>query len=274
MNSVEPKVELTAPNIFGTRARQYICVICRKIFRTKSSECPACQADKSLIVLDDKFSRGRGFVQADQFEAPFRESFSAGDWRPIFPRGIEGGTIIVLRGLAGAGKTRLAVKLAVQIAISTNGGRAGILSFENPTADVIRSAEGVGVSLQDLLVSDAEWEETQLRSAAQAGIVALVIDSVQKMGQKPSLYYECLKEWVHGGEGGRVLIVISQSNAKGGTRGGLGIEYDLAETVARVEETNKPGIARVIVDKKNRFGPLGKFEAPLVAGRALLKRVK
>jgi predicted ATP-dependent serine protease len=274
MSSVQAQTDLTATPLFGTRARSYICVICKKTFRTKYLECPECHGDKTLIVLDEKLSRGRGFIRADQYEAPFRETYSAGDWGAIFPRGIEGGTIILLRGLGGAGKTRLAMKLAVAIAVATDGGRAGILSFENPTADVVRSAEGVGISLEDLLVSDAQWEEAQLRSAAQAGIVALVIDSVQKMGDKPSLYYDSLKEWVHGGNGGRVLIVISQSNAKGGTRGGLSIEYDLAECVARVEETTKPGIARVIVDKKNRFGPLGKFEAPLVSGRARLKRVK
>jgi hypothetical protein len=229
--------------------------------------------DKGLFAQTGKFVRRRGFIRGSEHVPEFRETYDPGDWAPVFPEGVPGGTTILFRGLAGAGKTRLAMKLAVAIGTSVEGGSAAICSLENPTDDVVRMATGVGVDPDDILISDAEWNETQLRQAANAGVRALVIDSIQKMGDRPNLYFEKLKEFTHGGQGGRVLIAISQSNARGGTRGGLSAEYDLAETVAVVTKTATPGIALITIEK-NRYAPPGKFKAGLVSGAARLKRVK
>lgn len=269
MSPVQSPDPLTpAPNT-GTRGRVYICAECKNKFASWTNTCPKCGLDKGLYLLPDKFARGRGgFVKAGDWVQEYRETYDPGDWGIIFPRGIPGGTIILLRGLAGAGKTRLALKLATRI------GPAAILSLENPTDDVVRMCDGAGVPTDDLLIHDGEWSENNLRIAAQKGVSALVIDSVQKMGTRPSLYFENIKEFARSGTGGRVVICISQSNAQGGTRGGLGIEYDLAEVVARVEATGRAGIARITIDKKNRYGPLGKFEGALIPGAARLKRVK
>jgi len=217
--------------------------------------------------VPNKFARGRGFVKGSEHVREYRATFDAGDWEPVFPDGIPGGTIILLRGLAGSGKTRLAMRLAVAI------GSAGIVSLENPTDDVVRMCVGVGVDPDEILISDASWSESTLRLAANLGISALVIDSLQKTAERPNIYFDRIKEYVRGGRGGRVVIAISQSNARGGTRGGLSAEYDLAETVAEVKQTAQPGVALVEIGK-NRFGPPGRFKAGLIPGAARLKRVK
>jgi hypothetical protein len=269
MSPVEQKDERPPSPAPGSKGRTYICAICHARFSTFTAWCPDCGADKGLYLVQDKFARGRGgFQKVSGIEQEFTEHYNAGDWSPVFPEGVPGRCILLMRGKPGSGKTRLAMKLATCI------GRAGMLSMENPKTKVAEMVKGVGVDPDEISVDDGqEFNEHKLKVAERSNFDALVIDSIQYMGTKPSQYYDALKAYAGSGEGGRVLIVISQTNAKGGTKGGRDAEFNLATIVADVSRTEFPGMAMIEIEK-NQHGPPGRFKSALVPGTQRLTRMK
>jgi hypothetical protein len=121
MSSVQRLVELTPEPKKRTRARVYACALCEKKFFTLTDWCPACGGDHALyLVPEDQLDEHQGLVRADSYVLPERNHFKVGEWGGAFPKGyIPGGTILVLRGAPGAGKTRLALRLGTKQRLCT-----------------------------------------------------------------------------------------------------------------------------------------------------------
>lgn len=261
MNSVQAFDDLTEKPIRRTRARVYACCLCTKKFFTHTDWCPSCGGDKSLfLVPEDAIEEAQGFVRAGTYKVPERNHYHVGDWGAAFPRGwIPGGTILVLRGAPGAGKTRLAMRLGTKQKL------CACVELELPLDDALETAESCGADMDRLLVIDEFRGQVTFDEAAKEGADCLIIDSVQKLDTKASRWFDSIRRFAKGGDGGRLVIVITQSNAKGGTRGGLAIEYDLAETMAMIRPTDQDGISEVTVEK-NRRGKCPTFEASKLKG--------
>lgn len=271
MSSVQSLVQLTVAPKSRTRTRVYACALCEKKFFTLTDWCPACGGDKTLyLVPEDELDEHHGLIRADSYVLPERNHFKVGEWGGAFPKGyIPGGTILVLRGAPGAGKTRLALRLGTKQRLCT------CLELELPIDDALETAESCGADMGRLLLSDNFRGLESFDEAAKEGSDCLIIDSIQKLDSRPGKYFDAIRRFAKGGNGGRLVIVITQSNAKGGTRGGLAIEYDLAETMAMVRPTDQDGIAEVTVEK-NRRGKCPTFEASKLAGAEprKIKRIK
>ena len=253
-------VELTAAPNKSTRARVYRCCLCQKKFPSNNGWCPACGGQRALYLLEDgeTLEALPDLIRADAFTMPSRKMFPAGDWAPCYPKGIPGGTIILMRGAPGAGKTRLALRLGTQM------GLCGYISLELTAEDCVETAEVCGADCSRLVIADQFDEHRTLEQLGKEGCSVLGLDSIQKLGFKPQRYYDDIQRFARGGNGGRVVLVITQSNAKGGTRGGLSLEFDLAESVCMVRDA-KDGLCEVTMEK-NRRGPCAVFLTPKVAG--------
>ena len=268
MPRVDNVVELTGAPKTRTRARVYLCILCSKKFFTDNGWCPSCGGDKSLVLLPPELAEldAGALVRANAYTPGVRNFYEAGEWAGAYPKGVPGGTVLVLRGDPGAGKTRLALRLGTRQRL------CGMLELEMSREECFDLALSAGADMDRLIVGDTfRGPDTFSRFAAE-GCDCLIIDSVQKLAYKPAPFFNDIRRWAKGGDGGRLVIAITQSNAKGGTRGGLSIDFDLAETSAHVRVTEHDTVAEVDV-WKNRQGHCCKFRAAKGPdGEPLLKR--
>lgn len=266
MNTVQAFPYLTPVPDKLTRGRVYQCAFCAKKCFAFSRWCPHCRVDGALYIVTENTVGGRvGPVDAGEFVAPEPGSLDAGEWMPVYPRHIRPGCVLLMRGAPGAGKTRSALRLATHI------GPAGIIELESPVDDCIETAKSAGADTSPgrLKVWDEFRGEDTFREAEALGLKCLIVDSYQKLGGRPTQWYDPIRRFARR-QG--MCIVITQSNARGGTRGGLGLEYDLAETTAMLTEGKPKGWANVEV-LKNRRGSTGTFKIDIIGGERL-RRVK
>jgi hypothetical protein len=267
MSTVQATPFLTPVPIELTRGRVYQCAFCQKKCWAFTRWCPHCRVDGALYVCLEETASGRtGPIDAGEYVPPDPGSLDAGEWLPVFPRHIKPGTVLLMRGAPGAGKTRSSLRLATHI------GPAGIIELESPPDDCVDTATSAGADISPgrLKIWDEFHGEDTFREAEALGIKCLILDSYQKLGGRPTQWYDPIRRFARR-QG--MVIVITQSNARGGTRGGLGLEYDLAETTAMLTPTAKKGITKIEV-LKNRRGTCGTFTVDIAGGERGLRRVK
>jgi hypothetical protein len=195
------------------------------------------------------------------------------EWAPALPRGLPLGRSLLLRGRPGAGKSRVAFRLAGQL------GKAMIFGLEMGNELSLDSANNAGAKLDEIL-----WYEG-LEGLSDLDAVnpdVVVIDSIQKLRKDRRRTVDRLMQWAKDFD--RNLILVSQLSAEGKSRYGEDDDFDVDMTVdiwAGRHPKHGPrkdlhgledeprhcadGCAHASV-AKSRVCPLVAFDVPIVAG--------
>jgi hypothetical protein len=194
------------------------------------------------------------------------------DWSAVWPRGVPLGRTFLLRGRPGAGKSRLAYRLAAQL------GRAMVFGIEMGKTLSLDTARQAGAQCEQLVWYDDLEGLAELELLEPA---VVVIDSIQKLRRARRQTVDRLMAWAKQSDSS--LVLVSQLSADGKSRYGEDDDFDCDMTVDvwpgrttkgprkdvhLFEDTHRrcdDGCAHVLV-AKSRVCPLVAFDAPIVAG--------
>lgn len=262
---------LTPKSKENTRARlgRWKCYACGHEWRAEAPP-PYCRecGQRGAYVFEDLCLKGSRSEEV----APLRPGTPVPEWSIALPQGLPLGTSLIVRGRPGAGKSRLAFRLASQI------GQTSVLALEMGKSLSVDSARSAGARL------DCLWWYDDLSALDELDVLGprvVVVDSTQKLGRSRSSVVARLRQWALTND--RNLILISQLGKHGTSRYGESDDFD-CDIVADVshgstpQETRKAihgfdaeptpcrqGCAHVSIAKA-RLCPLVAFDVPIFGG--------
>lgn len=194
------------------------------------------------------------------------------EWSVPLPKGLPRGRSIVLRGRPGAGKSRIAYRLASQIGVTMAFGLEMGKKLSRQTA------ADAGAKMATLFWYD---EIGGLEDERYLNPECKVFDSVQKIGQGWRGIVRAQMDWAK--ETGGTLILVSQMNIKGSSRFSEDADFDCDIVVDVLPSFDKEKVRRTALHgfetehtqcqvgcahlsvAKSRCCPLVAFDVPIVA---------
>lgn len=263
--------DLTATEKTDTRARlvRWICIGCGHEWRGKvlPPRCKRCDVSSGYAPEEVKLI-GSASDEIEELEY----GALLPEWATALPRGFPLGKVLMMRGRPGAGKSRIAFRLATQL------GRAMIFGLEMGKTLSLDTARSAGAKVDDVLWYEG-LEGLEELETVDPNMVA--IDSIQKLNYDRKRVIQRLTDWANAN--GRNVILISQLSADGKSRYGEDADFD-ADMNCDVspgrtdkgprkylhgleEEPRKcrEGCAHVSV-AKSRVCPLLAFDVPIISG--------
>jgi DNA repair protein RadA/Sms len=204
----------------------------------------------SLAVTEDSSSQAR-------------RSFGLSELDRVFGGGLVPGSVTLLGGEPGIGKSTLLLQVAAAL---SNDERTIYASGEESAAQISMRAKRLQVSARALaLVSDNSLDAI-LALAAQRKPNLLIIDSIQAMqlasvessAGSPLQLRECAAALVRFAKGGACAVIIVGHVTKDGSIAGPKLLEHLVDTVLYFE-SDAGSRYRMLRATKNRFGPVNEL---------------
>lgn len=230
----------------------FACVNCGTDYAKRRDECRGCGLFGSIVAAK-RDGRRRAVCVAD-LAAKEIERVQSGHaaWDLVVGGGTAVGSVIVVAGVAGVGKTTIVCHVAAACARAM-GGRALVLSAEMSADGIAATARRARADLGALFVI-----ETRELTAASAAVETeaprvVVLDSIQRIGV-PGLGEDAAQKatvreamrWAQSAK--RIVILVSQLTKEGAVAGPQGTIHDV-DTIVWVRKKE------LRVPSKNRFGP-------------------
>jgi hypothetical protein len=267
-----PELTETKKEDTRTRARaivRWICIGCGHEWRGKTlpSRCRRCNVEGGYAPEEIRLIGSR----SDDVE-DLEYGKVLPEWSTVLPRGFPLGKVLLMRGRPGAGKSRIAFRLATQI------GRAMIFGLEMGKILSLDTARSAGAEVGAVLWYEG-LEGLDELDTVDPDVVA--IDSIQKLGYDRRRVIDRLTDWA--ADRGRNVILISQLSSDGKSRYGEDADFyadmNCDVTAGRTDKgprkclhglDSEPrkcldGYAHVAV-AKSRVCPLLAFDVPIIAG--------
>jgi hypothetical protein len=267
------RLNLTPPRKSSTRARleRWVCIACGDE-NPKGQTLKYCRACGLKNGYAPQSVQLKGTHSDDASLTAVEPGIALPEWSIVLPHGLPRGRSIVLRGRPGAGKSRLAYRLASQLGVTMAFGLEMGKKLSRETA------ANAGADMPKLFWYDelgGMEDEPYLHPAC------IAIDSVQKIGQGWRGTLRKLRDWSQ--ETGGTLILVSQMNVRGSSRFSEDADFDCDIVVDVLPTIDKEKVRRTALhgfesehtpckDKcahlsiaKSRICPLIAFDVPIVA---------
>lgn len=259
----------------------YVCQSCGAVSSKWSGKCESCQAWNSIIEevrdatpkgLGSKRGRMLDFVALDGEapEAP-RRSTKIGEFDRVTGGGLVRGSVILIGGDPGIGKSTLLLQVAAKIGEGTEPQRTAYISGEEAIEQVQLRARRLGVYAPSTdLASATHLGDIVATLEKRTDIDLVVIDSIQTvymdhLDSAPGTVAQvraCSAELIRlAKKRGFVLILVGHVTKEGQIAGPRVLEH-MVDTVLYFEGERGHHF-RILRSVKNRFGPaneIGVFE--------------
>jgi len=263
----------------------FVCGSCGGETLKWQGQCPLCGAWNTLEQRSTTSARPAAAaavavpLSAGVRSAPAAERWSSGatELDRVLGGGIVPGSVILLGGDPGIGKSTLLLQVAAHVAASRP---VLYASGEESVAQVSLRAQRLGLAAQGLGVVTETDLAPILALAAQAGAAVLVIDSIQTVQSADagagagavSQLRECTQQLVRFAKASGTAVIIIGHVTKEGTIAGPRMLEHLVDTVLYFE-SEAGSRYRIVRATKNRFGAVNElgFFAMSAAG---LKEVR
>lgn len=243
----------------------YVCSACGAASVKWQGQCPDCDAWNSLqeTVLTAAAPPRSGTVRPTQLtefaeESELRHPTGFSEFDRVLGGGMVTGSVVLLGGDPGVGKSTLLQQVAAQLPESLN---VCYATGEESLRQIAQRSQRLGLSSKTLrLLSDTDLDNI-LGQAAACGARAVIIDSIQTMatGDLPSApgsvaqLRECVGRIVKVAKQREIAFFLIGHVTKEGAIAGPRVVEHMVDTVLYFE--NDPGSRYSIVRAvKNRFG--------------------
>lgn len=258
----------------------FICDVCGGQTPKWQGQCPHCDAWNTLVERRGP-ARPASRLKAKPIEAPrplgagtaeVSERLNTGqaELDRVLGGGLVKGSVILLGGDPGIGKSTLLLQVAAHAATHGPGESGGCnvlyASGEESVPQIGLRARRLGLSAERLhLIAETDLETVTGQAAAQ-GAALLVIDSIQTMqtgaatssAGAVSQLRECTAELVRFAKASGTAVVIVGHVTKEGTIAGPRVLEHLVDTVLYFE-SEVSSRYRIVRATKNRFGAVGEL---------------
>jgi len=259
---------------------QYVCQQCGYRHSKWSGRCQECSAWNS--VIEEAADRGKPsgtlrLPNAGEAARPIgsvpsedarRTPTGIGELDSVLGGGIVAGSVTLLGGEPGVGKSTLLLQLAAQVA--AHGSKVLYASGEESAAQIALRAGRLGISSDNLLVLSETSIETILEQVKALRPGLLIVDSIQTMhtstiDSQPgnvSQLRECTYTLINEAKARMTPAWLVGHVTKDGAIAGPKVLEHMVDVVLYLESGTLHGF-RVVRGIKNRFGPtneIGVFE--------------
>jgi len=261
-------------------SQRFICRECRRETLRWEGKCPGCGAWNTLEEASPTRSSGRQRaadgsmprpLRAAGEEAVPRTTVGFGDVDRVLGGGLVRGSIALLGGAPGIGKSTLLLQVGAHLA--TSGAKVLYASGEESEEQVRRRAGRLGGGAGDVLFLAATSAERIVEAGRELGPDLLCVDSIQTTvvegGAAPGSVSQVRDAAdqlrVFAKESGVPTIVVGHVTKGGGIAGPRTLEHmvDVVLQFGGGEE------ARVLRATKNRFGRVGELAVFRMSGDGL-----
>jgi len=267
-------------------AQRFVCRECERESLRWEGRCPGCEAWNSLdpILAPPASRRGRGPSGGEAGSPrPLREDsgqelprlrIGLGDLDQVFGGGLVPGSIALLGGAPGIGKSTLLLQVAARV--SAEGGSVLYVSGEESESQVRRRARRLGGAAGDVLFLAATSVDRITAAAEAVGPDLLCVDSIQtamcdEVDSAPGSAVQVRDSSnalrVFAKRSGVPTVLIGHVTKGGAIAGPRTLEH-LVDVVLHVEGIRGED-ARVLRATKNRFGRVGELAVFRMAERGL-----
>ena len=270
---------MTAERRSGTKLKQvFICGQCGRESAKWEGQCPSCQSWNSYeAVTVDRRAAGRVSGISNSRPEPLssvslddspRLSLGLGEFDRVLGGGLVPGSLVLLAGEPGIGKSTLLLQVCAQVAAAR--GIVVYVSGEESAQQVRLRASRLGVSGDRILMLAETDLDTVLQHLEAANPSLVVVDSIQTMalaavaGAPGSLSQvrECTLALMRYAKQRAVSVLIAGHVTKEGAIAGPGTLEHIVDVVLYMEG-ERHSAYRLVRGVKNRFGStdeLGVFE--------------
>jgi DNA repair protein RadA/Sms len=261
-------VELVLGCSIGTLARTqtlYVCRSCGGEAVKWQGQCGHCKEWDTLEAVTSV--RGVRQVSSvaviEDSASQARRSFGLSELDRVFGGGLVPGSVTLLGGEPGIGKSTLLLQVAAAL---SNDERTLYASGEESAAQISMRAKRLQVSASQLAVVSDNSLDAILALAAQRKPNLLIIDSIQAMqlasaqssAGSPLQLRECAAALVRFAKGGACAVIIVGHVTKDGSIAGPKLLEHLVDTVLYFE-SDAGSRYRMLRATKNRFGPVNEL---------------
>jgi DNA repair protein RadA/Sms len=248
----------------------YVCGSCGGGTLKWQGQCPLCGEWNSLEQRADAPARPNAAAEAvslsegvRQAAAAARMASGAGELDRVLGGGIVPGSVILLGGDPGIGKSTLLLQVAAHVAAA----RAVLYaSGEESVVQVSLRAQRLGLAADALAVVAESDLPAILALAATAGAALLVVDSIQTVQSGSagagagavSQLRECTQQLVRFAKSTATAVILVGHVTKEGTLAGPRVLEHLVDTVLYFEH-EAGSRYRIVRATKNRFGAVNEL---------------
>lgn len=265
----------------------FICQNCGAEFPKWAGKCEQCGEWNTLVetvVSTAKSSRSSRSSQVVKFSEiksreVERETTGIGELDRVLGGGLVAGSVVLLAGEPGIGKSTLLTQLALRLGVKTVGSVLTVLyvcgeeSPEQIKLRINRVSKGTSFNLSFLPTTDVD------EVIVQAGRPALmIVDSIQTMattdltgmaGSVGQVRESAFRLLNFAKETGTVVFLVGHVTKEGAIAGPKVLEH-LVDTVLYLEG-DKHHEFRILRSQKNRFGPVDEVGVFTMAGSGLIE---
>ena len=261
---------------------EFVCTSCRNVTAKWEGQCRGCSAWNTIIErnnsgrhgwLDNETSAAVHLAEASTDELP-RLALSSGEVNRVLGGGIVPGSLVLLAGDPGIGKSTLLLQVAAEVARSPS--PVFYVTGEESVSQVKMRADRLAIEGYNLyILTQTNVEEVLANFDEQLPALA-VIDSIQTM-YDPSLssqagnvsqIRECARRLLEWGKANNVPIILSGHVTKGGDIAGPRLLEHMVDA-ALYMEGDSVSSWRLLRAVKNRFGSTNEIGVLEMTGTGL-----
>ena len=253
----------------------FACVDCGSQSPRWMGFCPSCGSKEPLIEVYQQESRRGSWVlkQSEPLELSGIELddyprivFPDNEFNRVLGGGIVPGSVILLAGDPGVGKSTLLLQSANSLVSATNssGGKVFYVSGEEANSQIRMRADRLGLSGRNLFLLDETEIDSVFSQLADQIVSALVIDSIQTVycnsppGSPGTVgqIRETTRRLINWAKSRMIPVLIAGHVTKDGEVAGPRILEHMVDVVLYLEGESF-GPLRILRGIKNRFGSTG-----------------
>ncbi len=255
---------------------QYKCTVCDGVTAKWQGQCPHCEGWNTLEVYEPvevSFKRVKPgspppFYSLSNPEQPSRYTSGIGEFDRVVGGGLMEGSIVLLGGDPGVGKSTLALQLCKEYVEKKI--KVCYFSGEESVGQLALRAKRIGLQNNELKISN-EIELSRILAGLESEKPQIaVIDSIQtsyspnsdSLPGSVNQVRECASELMACGKKENITIILIGHITKGGIIAGPKLLEHIVDTVLYLEG-DKQHYFRILRSVKNRFGAtheIGIFE--------------